>query len=166
MILLYLLFLSPAIGHRIFTSTPISIESGDYKFPGNSHGCGQLTTESVDELIVDMSVNSCAGGTIQCPRCFVIHHPIRLSIRSCQSPPRTAKCQETGVCPSMSISEEESRLNEYVFINVGAEPAFVGSDSSDFNNTYPTDSRKSDSIAIPPHSARSGICFQNRFYWP
>ena len=166
MILPYLVFLSPAIGHRIFTSTPISIESGDYKFPGNSHGCGQLTTESVDELLVDMSVNSCAGGTIQCPRCFVIHHPIRLSIRSCQSPPRTAKCQETGVCPSMSISEEQSRINEYVFINVGAEPAFVGSDSTDFNNTYPTDSRKSDSIAIPPHSARSGICFQNRFYWP
>lgn len=162
-----MLFMSSCgVAHRIFTSTNISIESAEYTFPGNSHGCGQITTNGLDELTVDMSMNSCAGGTIQCPRCFVLHHPIRLSIRSCQSPPRTAKCQESGVCPSIKMADVESRFNEYVFINLGGEPSFVGSDASEFNNTYPTDSRKSDSIVIPPHSARSGICFQDRFYWP
>ena len=153
------------VGQRILTSVPISIESADYKYPGNSHGCGQITS-GISDLTLDMSINSCGGGAVQCPRCFVLHNSIRLSIKSCHSPPRTAKCQETGQCPVIDSFDIENRLNEYVFINVSGEPVFVGSDASTFANSYPSATQQSDSVAIAPNTARSGICYQGRFYWP
>ena len=140
---------------RIFTSVPVSIESSDYRYPGNSHGCGHIITEGLSELTIDMSQNSCGGGTIQCPRCFLLHHSLKLVVTSCQSPPRTARCQETGQCPAVDPLDLEYRLNEYLFINLSNEPIFVGSN---------TDSL--DSVAIGPNSARSGLCYQGTFLWP
>ena len=150
-------------GQRILTSSPLSIESSKYAFPGNSHGCGQISTEDLAELTLDMSSNSCGGGAIQCPRCFILHNPIRLSIKSCQAPPRTARCQETGVCPALDFTDVEGRLNEYVFINLSQGVVFVGSDASSFSTSYTTGG--SDSIPIPPNGARTAICYQGHFYW-
>lgn len=155
-----------AASQRILTSVPISIESSHYNFPGNSHGCGHISTPGLAELTLDMSTNSCGGGTIQCPRCFILHHPIHLSITSCQSPPRTARCQQTGQCPVSDPEDIDYRLNEYVFINLSSEPVFVGSDSTNFSHPYPSSAPSTDSIAIGPNSARSGLCYQDRFYWP
>jgi hypothetical protein len=159
--------LTPVIAQRILTSIPVSIESADYKFPGNSHGCGHITTENLSELTIDMSQNSCGGGKIQCPRCFILHHPLRLSIQSCEAPPRTARCQETGQCPVLDQTGLEHRVSEYLFINYANEPSVVGSDSITFSTLYPFNTEgESDSIAIAPHSAKSGLCYQGRFYWP
>ena len=152
-IALGLTILTFSAGQRIFTSVPISIESSEYRFPGNSHGCGHIRSNSTSELTIDMSENSCGGGTIQCPRCFFLHHGISLTIKSCQSPPRTSKCQETGQCPTMDPFDIGHRLNEYLFINLSdQDPIFVGSDSAH--------------VAIGPNSARSGLCYQGVFYWP
>ena len=151
---------------RILTSIPISIESSQYNFPGNSHGCGHILSDTLHELTIDMSQNDCGGGTIQCPRCFIVHNPIHLSIKSCESPPRTARCQETGQCPPTDPNDIENRLNEYIFLNLSNEPIFVGSDATNFSNAYPSNIHRSDSISIGPNSARSGMCYQNRFYWP
>ena len=151
---------------RILTSVPVSIESADYKYSGNSHGCGQISTLGLSDLTLDMSINAFGGGAIQCPRCFVLHHAIKLSVKACHSPPRTAKCQETGQCPSQDTFDIDHRLNEYVFINVSNDPVFVGSDASGFSNTYPSSVSQSDSVAIAPNSARSAICYQGRFFWP
>jgi hypothetical protein len=156
-----------SLGQRILTSVPISIESIEYRFPGNSHGCGQITSSGLLELTVDMSKNDCGGGTVQCPRCFMFHHAIRLSIKSCHSPPRTTRCQETGQCPPVESFEQDHRLSEYLFINLSGDPVFVGSDSIEFATKYPKDIEgSSDSVAIGPNSARTALCYQGRFYWP
>ena len=155
------------VGQRILTSVPVSIESSNYRFPGNSHGCGHLLSESLAELTIDMSKNDCGAGTVQCPRCFMLHSGMRLSIKSCQSPPRTTRCQETGQCPPIDPIDEENRLSEYLFINLSSDPVFVGSDAQTFSTKYPGDpDGTSDSIAIRPHSARTALCYQGRFYWP
>ena len=161
------ILLQAALGQRILTSVPVSIESSDYRFPGNSHGCGQITTPGVSELSVDMSKNDCGGGTVQCPRCFMFHNGLRMSIRSCHSPPRTTRCQETGQCPPIDSFDQDHRLSEYLFINLSNDPVFVGSDSIGFSTKYPGDPEgTSDSVAIGPHSARTALCYQGRFYWP
>ena len=64
-IALGLTILTFSAGQRIFTSVPISIESSEYRFPGNSHGCGHIRSNSTSELTIDMSENSCGGGTYQ-----------------------------------------------------------------------------------------------------
>jgi hypothetical protein len=151
-----------SFAQRILTSSSISIESVEYKFPGNSHGCGQIVT-NLTELVIDMSENSCGGGSIQCPRCFVLHNPIKLSIKECQSPPRSSRCQETGVCPTQNEEDINNRLNEYVFINMSEGVVFAGSDATSFSSIHT--SGESDSVAIRPNSAKSGVCYQGRFFW-
>jgi hypothetical protein len=138
---------------RILTSSPVSVESPEYSFPGNSHGCGQIRSSHLSELTVDMSSNTCGGGKVQCPRCFVFHVPIKLFVKQCESPPRTARCQETGVCPVQQEEEVRERFNEYVFINMSEGVVFAGSAENDL------------STGIAPNSSRTAICYQGKFFW-